>query len=84
MPELVYKKDEKRLEEFDKNIQWFQNNYNDLKKEFKGQYVAINNQEVIDHDKDYNKLLERIKEKFGGASEFVIEFISDKRFNFIL
>jgi hypothetical protein len=49
-----------KLEKFNKNFQWFRDQY-------KGEYVAINDSKVIDHDVDYERLItNRLKHRFAG------------------
>lgn len=56
-----------KLEKFNKNFQWFRNYYNDLRTKYKGEYVAINDYKVIDHDVDYERLItNRLKQRFAG------------------
>lgn len=56
-----------KLEKFNKNFQWFREHYNDLYTKYKGEYVAINNSEVIDHDVDYERLIiNRLKQRFAA------------------
>jgi Family of unknown function (DUF5678) len=59
--------DSDKLEIFNKNFQWFREHYNDLYTKYKGEYVAINNSEVIDHDVDYERLISnRLKQRFAA------------------
>jgi hypothetical protein len=56
-----------KLEKFNKNFQWFRDQYNDLHTEYKGEYIAINDSKVIDHDVDYEQLIiNRLKPRFAG------------------
>ena len=59
--------DADKLEKFNRNFQWFRDNYKDLYKKYKGEYVAINDSKVIDHDVDYERLIiNRLKQRFAG------------------
>ena len=63
-----------KLEKFNKNFQWFRDHYKDLHTKYKGEYVAINDCKVIDHDIDYGRLItKRLKQRFGDLSTFFIE-----------
>jgi len=56
-----------KLEKFNKNFQWFRDHYNDLYTKYKGEYVAINDSKVIDHDVDYERLIiNSLKQRFAG------------------
>ena len=59
--------DTDKLEKFNRNFQWFRDNYKDLYTKYKGEYVAINDSKVIDHDVDYERLIiNRLKQRFAG------------------
>jgi hypothetical protein len=82
MPEIVLQNELKRLEKFDENLKWFQEHYAELKKQYKGEFVAVNlvndvNQ-PIDHDKDYEALINRLKKKNGDISFFVVEQVYEQ------
>ena len=56
-----------KLEKFNENFKWFTDNYNDLYTKYKGEYIAINDSKVIDHDVDYERLItNRLKQRFRG------------------
>jgi C-terminal processing protease CtpA/Prc len=55
-----------KLDKFNKNFQWFSDHYNELHTKYKGEYIAINDSEVIDHDLDYEQLItSRLKQRFA-------------------
>ncbi len=80
MPELVVENELEKLKKFNRDVEWFQNNYENLKKDYKGEYVAINNQKVIGHDKDLNILIKKLKEQNEDISSFVIEQIHEHKY----
>jgi len=84
MTELLLKAEEKKLKEFDSDLKWFQDNYTKLKKEYKGKYLAIKNKEVVDNDPNAESLINRIKNQYGDAGTFLIEFVSDRKVHYIL
>ena len=56
-----------KLEKFNKAFQWFRDHYNDLHTKYKGEYVAVYDSKIIDHDIDYERLIMiRLKPKFSG------------------
>jgi hypothetical protein len=64
-----------KLEKFNKNFQWFRDHYYELHIRYKGEYVVINDSEIIDHDVDYERLItNRLKPRFavGTIREFFI------------
>jgi hypothetical protein len=46
-----------------------------LTDQYKGEYVAINNSQAIDHDKDADILVDRLRKQYEDLSSFVIENI---------
>jgi hypothetical protein len=73
----MYEEEIKKLRQFNEDLRWFQDNYQDLKKRFRGEYVAVLHSKVIDHDKDLHKVLKRLREeKSLDTSSMVIEFIN--------
>ena len=74
----------KRLESFDSDVLWFQNNYGVLKRRFKGNYVAIKGKKVIDHDRDPVVLIGRLRKKYGNTSTIAIEFVNQHNIKFLL
>jgi hypothetical protein len=65
-----------KLEKFNKNFQWFRDHYKDLYTKYKGEYVAINDCKVIDHDINYERLItNRLKQRYGDLNTFFIDKI---------
>jgi uncharacterized protein DUF5678 len=78
---LVYhhqqQEDIDKLKKFTRNSQWFRDHYNDLYAKYKGEYVAINDSKVIDHDVDYERLItNRLRQRF--TSDIISVFFIDK------
>jgi hypothetical protein len=84
MPELLHDKELDRLKRFKKDLDWFQNNYNDLKNDYKNEYVAIKDENLIDHDVNLNHLLNRLKTKYDDMNSIVVEFINENKEIYIL
>ncbi|MEM2981337.1 MAG: hypothetical protein QW385_08260, partial [Thermoproteota archaeon] len=40
------------FEEYERNWSWFRENYGELVKKFDGEFVAIYEQNIVDHDKE--------------------------------
>ncbi|MCD6488034.1 MAG: hypothetical protein J7K21_02295 [Desulfurococcales archaeon] len=51
---------------------------------YKGYYIAIRNGKVIDKDKDYFKLLERLKRRYGDLIDIVIDYVPEKPVELII
>lgn len=84
MPELIY--DEKELEKlknFNRDLMWFKANYSEIKSHYKGQYIAIKDEEIIDSDKDVMILFERLRKKYDTSS-LVVEYINEHKAEYVL
>jgi hypothetical protein len=44
-------------------MKWFQDNYDSLRKEYPGKYVAVDNGKVQMHDKDARVLIKKLKDE---------------------
>jgi hypothetical protein len=87
VPELIH--DEKELEKlknFNRDLMWFKANYDEIKSHYKGQYVAIKDEEIIDSDTDVMKLFERLRKekKYDYVSSLVVEYINEHKAEYIL
>ena len=65
-----------KLEEFNKNFRWFRDHYNDLYAKYNGEYIAIKDSKVMDHDVNYERLItNKLKQRFGNLNTFFIQKI---------
>jgi 2-polyprenyl-3-methyl-5-hydroxy-6-metoxy-1,4-benzoquinol methylase len=48
-------------------VEWWRARSEEERKRFAGEFVAVHNQEVVDHDADEQALLKRIRLAFGKA-----------------
>ena len=83
MPILVSKQ-KKEFSRFEKNMKWFQKNYEKLRELYSGEYVAVDNNEVLMHNEDARTLINLLREKNEDIGAFVIEFVSKEKFELIL
>lgn len=83
-PEVLYQKELEELKKFNNDLRWFQDNYEDLKRQFRGEYVAVEDAQIIDHDKDYHLLLKRLKKTHSDLRNLVIEYINEQKKVFVL
>jgi hypothetical protein len=74
------KSDLYKLERLADNFEWFNSQYDNLKKEFDRQYVAIQDKKILDMDTDLERLLKRLDIKNYDKS-IVIEYIYNKGLN---
>lgn len=79
---LAQQKEEFRR--FETNMKWFQDNYKKLKKEYAGEYVAVDCGKVVMHDKNARTLIKALKEKHEDVRPMVIEYVSKQRMELIL
>lgn len=66
-----------RLNKFKKDVEWFNSNYEALKQEHVGEYVAIKNGKVVAFHKDINELMQKLKKKHIESAFTLKEFIKD-------
>jgi len=71
------------FEEHDKNWSWFEKHYNELVEKFDGEFVAVYEQKVVDHDKELNALMKRIESKYS-ADRIFVDFVSSEKLTLIL
>jgi len=72
------------LLEFRKDSEYLQKAYDRLKKQFENQYVAIKNQDVVDHNTDIDKLIASIKAKNLDPASTLIEFFHPRNVILVL
>jgi len=83
MPVLVSKQ-KKEFSRFEKNMKWFQNNYEKLREFYAGEYVAVNDGKVVMHNKDARALINSLRDEYEAIGAFVIEFVSKEKLELIL
>jgi len=71
------------FEEHDKNWSWFEKHYNELVEKFDGEFVAVYEQKVVDHDKELNALMKRIESRYS-ADRIFVDFVSSEKLTLIL
>jgi hypothetical protein len=71
------------FDEHDKNWSWFRKRYQELVKKFDGEFVAVYEQKIIDHDKELSVLMKKIKAKYPEEHIFV-DFVSSEKLTLIL
>jgi hypothetical protein len=82
--QVITKERKDQFKRFDKNVEWFQSHYEELKKRYKNEYVAVDNEKVLGHDSDLERLIEKMRRKYGDLGAFVIEYLTDKKLQLIL
>ncbi len=52
-------------DELAESLRWFEQNRARLLRRYRGQYVAIHRNRVVDHDRDFDALARRVFRRFG-------------------
>lgn len=71
------------FEEHDRNHEWFRERYEKLVEKFDGEFVAIYKRRVIDHDRDLDKLMERVERKYSIEHVF-LEYVTREKLVLVL
>ncbi|MCS4538902.1 MAG: DUF5678 domain-containing protein [Thaumarchaeota archaeon] len=73
------------LSEHDRNLDWFNAHYKELKKKYLDRWVAVKNSQVVDYDRSYLTLAKRAKRKYrDDFSKLAIGYVSEKPIELIL
>jgi hypothetical protein len=72
------------LERATEDNNWFQKNYENLKSDFKNEFVAIKNKEIIVHNKNFKIVIKSLREKGEDPAIILIEFVTEKGVEIIL
>lgn len=65
-----------KFEKIRDNFEWFYDNYEALKKNYKDQYVAVKEKRQIDNDYDFERLLKRLN--LSNCDESIaIEYVNN-------
>jgi len=76
--------DKKEYKAFTRNFSFFHLQYEQFRSKYPNEYVAIYDSQVIDHDKNAETLMKRLKEKWEDLGAFVIEYVSPSPVELIL
>ncbi len=82
----LYKMEEHELhiKEFEKNQEWFTQNFDDILKKYRDKFVAVWNQKVIEADENLKILSIKIRKKTLNAKGVYVGYASDKPVEMIL
>ncbi len=64
------------LNKLDEDINWFKEHQTELEEEYDNQFIAIENEKVIESDVNLDKLLVKLKEKGKDPANTLIKFVS--------
>lgn len=54
-----------------KSLEYFQENKTEILEKYKGNFIAILDNAVVDHDKEFSELAKRVYEKFGYQTTYM-------------
>jgi len=63
-----------------KDLEWFSNNFSDIKKKYPKKFVAIKNQNIVLSSSKLETLIKLLKDKFGNPNDFLIDFVPDDKY----
>lgn len=78
MSELLNPVMQKAFDKHNSNLTWYRNNYYNIKKEHKGEFVLIidSDEEKVEYFKDINDIRERVKD-MKNTQSIVTDYISE-------
>lgn len=73
------------LSKYEENAKWVSRHYEELKKKYVNEWIAVLNENVVDHDCDLNRLVEALRKSYPkNYSEIVVEYVTAKEIELIL
>jgi hypothetical protein len=67
------------LSDFQSNNRWIIENYDELKKQYSDQWIAVLSKTVVDHDPDLKKLVKRLKaNRIKVYNQIAVEHVSSE------
>lgn len=74
----------RELRVVNQNLDWFLENFSELKKKYPKKFVAIQHQNVVVADSSLETLIKTLKKRFGDPNEFLIDFIPGDSYTLII
>jgi len=73
------------LEQFEQDSDWINAHYEELKRRYSEEYVAVYRGSVVAHHREMGTLMKELTQKYGErATCLAVEFISSKKDELIL
>lgn len=73
------------LSRYEENAKWLSSHYEELKKRFKDEWIAVLNKTVVDHDRKLGRLAKRLRGKYSEAyNEIAVDYVTAKEIELIL
>lgn len=71
------KEDFEKFEKLKSNFDWFYTNYEELRRDYINQYVAVKENRCLDNDYDFEKLLKRLN-LYNCDESIAIEYVNNE------
>jgi len=71
------------LEDYEKEATWFKEKYEELLREYEGKYVAVYGQKVVEFDKNFDTVIEKVSRNYPLNRVF-IDFVTKEKLMLIL
>jgi len=66
-----------KLDHFEADAIWLDQNYDKFKEQYPDQFVAVYGKTIIDHSKNIDTLMRRLRGKYGKKTgDIVVRFVS--------
>jgi len=73
------------LSRYEENAKWISKRYEELKKKFRDEWIAAFDCAVIDHDRELDKLVKRLRKKYPkDYNAIAVEYVTTKEIELIL
>ncbi len=72
------------ITKIENDSRWFEKNYEKLRETSVNEFVAIENEEIIEKDKRLSDIIEKLEKKGKNPSLILIRYVYEKGFKFIL
>jgi hypothetical protein len=73
------------LLKYEENVKWFSKHYEALKRKYMDEWVAVLNGTIVDHDRNLNKLVKRLRMNYPmDFNEIAIEYVTANKIEIIL
>lgn len=66
------------MKKSNENFKWFVSHYDELKDKFRGKFIAIDDNKIVDSDIHQENLLTKLTNMYGDIRHIFIYYISEK------
>jgi len=73
------------LSRYEGNAKWISKHYEELKKKFRDEWIAVVNGAIVDHDRELSRLVDRLRKKYPkNYNEIAVDYVTAKEIELIL